>query len=214
MNKNKKIKAVVFDLDGVLVEAKEWHYLALNKALKHFGFKIDRIEHLTTYDGLPTKVKLNKLSKEKGLPKKLQGFISKLKQKYTEEYFFTECKPNFYHQALMTKLKEKNYKIAVASNSIRNTVKTALEFSDLLKYIDFYLSNEDVTKPKPHPEIYKKAVKKLKLNSKNILVVEDNFNGIRAAKSARCNLLEVENVNDVNEINVFNKIYEIEGKKI
>ncbi len=214
MNKYNKIKAVVFDLDGVLVEAKEWHYLALNKALKHFGFKIDRVEHLTTYDGLPTKVKLNKLSKEKGLPKKLQDFISKLKQKYTEEFFFTECKPNFYHQALMTKLKEKKYKIAVASNSIRNTVKTALEFSNLLKYVDFYLSNEDVSKPKPHPEIYKKAAKKFKLNPKNILVVEDNFNGIRAAKSAKCNLLEVENVNDVNEINVFNKIYAIEGNKI
>ena len=75
MIKNKKIKAVIFDLDGVLVEAKEWHYLALNKALKHFGFKIDRIEHLTTYDGLPTKVKLNRLSKEKRLPIKLQSLF-------------------------------------------------------------------------------------------------------------------------------------------
>ena len=214
MIKNKKIKAVIFDLDGVLVEAKEWHYLALNKALKHFGFKIDRVEHLTTYDGLPTKVKLNRLSKEKRLPIKLQSFISELKQKYTEEFFFTECKPNFYHQALMIRLKEENYKIVVASNSIRNTVKSALKLSNLLKYVDFFLSNEDVSKPKPSPEIYKKATKKLKMNSKNILVVEDNFNGIRAAKSARCNLLEVENVNDVNEINVFNKIYAIEENKI
>lgn len=206
----KKIKAVVFDLDGVLVDAKEWHYFALNKALNHFGYTITREEHLTVYDGLPTKVKLNKLNKDKGLPKKLINFISILKQKYTEQYFFTECNPNFYHQSLMKKLKKNKLKIAVASNSIRKTVTNALELSNLSKFVSFYLSNEDVKYSKPNPEIYLKAAKKLKLKPKNILVVEDNENGIRSAKLANCHVLEVQNVNDVNEVNVFKKISQIE----
>ena len=209
--RKKKIKAVVFDLDGVLVDAKEWHYYALNKALKHFGFEITREEHLTSYDGLPTKVKLDKLSKEKKLPLGLIKFISDLKQKYTEQYFFTECNPNFFHQSVILKLKLDGYKIAVASNSIRKTVKNALELSGIIKFVDFYLSNEDVKKPKPHPEIYIKAAKKLNLNPKNILVVEDNENGIKSAKLAKCEVLEVKNVNDVNEINIYNKISKIES---
>ena len=63
-----KIKAVLFDMDGVLIDAKDWHYEALNKALKLFGIEINRYDHLTTFDGLPTKVKLDLLSKRFYLP--------------------------------------------------------------------------------------------------------------------------------------------------
>ena len=53
------IRGVVFDMDGVLIEAKDWHYEALNRALGLFGFGISRYEHLTTYDGLPTRCTLS-----------------------------------------------------------------------------------------------------------------------------------------------------------
>ena len=62
----KKIKAIIFDMDGVLIEAKDWHYEALNQALKLFGFTISRYDHLVTFDGLPTRKKLEMLSMEKG----------------------------------------------------------------------------------------------------------------------------------------------------
>ena len=52
------IKAVLFDMDGVLIDARDWHYEALNKALAIFGMEINRYDHLVTYDGLPTKKKL------------------------------------------------------------------------------------------------------------------------------------------------------------
>ena len=63
-----EIRAVVFDMDGVLIDAREWHYEALNEALELFGFTIDRESHLTRFDGLPTRDKLKALSQEKGLP--------------------------------------------------------------------------------------------------------------------------------------------------
>ena len=62
---NRKIKAVIFDMDGVLIDAKEWHYEALNKALDLFGMEISRYDHLVTYDGLPTLMKLQMLSLER-----------------------------------------------------------------------------------------------------------------------------------------------------
>jgi beta-phosphoglucomutase-like phosphatase (HAD superfamily) len=79
------IKLIVFDLDGVLVDAKEIHYESLNKALEQIDgkFAINREEHLTKYDGLPTKTKLNLLSTDKGLPQSTHNKIWELKQTLT-----------------------------------------------------------------------------------------------------------------------------------
>ena len=73
------IKAVLFDMDGVLVEAKEWHYEALNRALDLFGMAISRVDHETTFDGLPTSRKLEMLSVERGLPRELHSFLNEMK---------------------------------------------------------------------------------------------------------------------------------------
>ena len=100
-----KIKAVIFDMDGVLIEARDWHYESLNKALGLFGSEITRYDHLVTFDGLPTKKKLEMLSLEGGLPVKLHDFINDLKQEYTWEIVYTKCKPIFHHRYALSKLK-------------------------------------------------------------------------------------------------------------
>ncbi len=70
------IKAVLFDMDGVLIDAREWHYLALNRALQLFGKEISREDHLANFDGLPTRKKLERLSVDRGLPTELHEFIN------------------------------------------------------------------------------------------------------------------------------------------
>ena len=102
------IKAVVFDMDGVLIEAKNWHYEALNKSLRLFGHEISKVDHLTTYDGLPTWKKLEMLSIERGLPVELHEFINEMKQLYTMEIVHTQCKPRFVHEYALLKLDDKN----------------------------------------------------------------------------------------------------------
>ena len=57
-----QIKAVIFDMDGVLIDAKEWHYEALNRALGNYGYCVSRSEHISIYDGLPTRSKLQLLT--------------------------------------------------------------------------------------------------------------------------------------------------------
>lgn len=121
------IKAVIFDMDGVLIEAKDWHYEALNKSLRLFGHTISRHDHLTTYDGLPTSRKLDMLSVERDLPLELHNFINEMKQEYTMEIVYAQCKPTFVHQYALSSLKKLGYKLAVASNSIRNTVEVMME---------------------------------------------------------------------------------------
>ena len=191
------IEAVVFDMDGVLIDAKEWHYHALNRALEHFGYAISRAEHLSTFDGLPTTRKLEMLSQEKGLPRGLHRFLSELKQQYTIEQVHVNCKPLFVHEYTLSNLKARGYKLGLASNSIKSTVKLMMEKSNLEPYLDVMLSNEDVDLPKPHPEIYLKAAEMLKVRPADCLVVEDNLNGIKSAEAAGCPLYVVQSVFDV-----------------
>lgn len=208
-----KIKAIIFDMDGVLIEAKDWHYEALNKALNLFGMEINRYDHLVTYDGLPTKKKLEMLTLERGLPAGLHSFINEMKQKFTMEIVYTKCSPRFYHEYALSRLKKEGYRLAVCSNSIRNTIEVMMEKSYLEKYLDFYLSNQDVINAKPNPEIYLKAIDKFGLNSSECLIIEDNENGIKAAIASGAHVMKVSQVEEVNYQNIKNYISYLEEMK-
>lgn len=205
-----QIKAVLFDMDGVLIDAKEWHYEALNRALALFGMPISRFEHLTTFDGLPTRKKLEMLSLERGLPPQLHEFINDMKQRYTMEVVSTRCKPNFIHEYTLSSLKSLGYRLAVCSNSVRASVEAMMRKSDLERYLDTMVSNEDVVKGKPDPEMYLKAINHLDLSPHECLIVEDNENGIKAAQGAGGHLLVVRDVSETNIDNIFKRISEIE----
>lgn len=209
---SQKIKAVIFDMDGVLIDAKDWHYECFNQALALFGMEIERHEHLATFDGLPTSRKLEILSKERHLPRALHEFINELKQQYTFAAISRNCRPNFIHEYALSKLKDQGYHIAVASNSIRKTVGMMMEQANLTKYLDFFLSNEDVDRPKPDPQIYQTAIERLNLSPSECLVVEDNEFGIKAARESGAHVLVVDTVSDVNYANISNRIQEIEAE--
>jgi beta-phosphoglucomutase len=206
VSENKKIRAVLFDMDGVLIDAKEWHYEALNKALSLFGFSISRYDHLVTYDGLPTSRKLEMLSLERGLPRRLHRFLGELKQQYTMQNVYNRCRPIFQQEYALSKLKQKGFRLAVCSNSVRSSVDAMLEKSNLLQYLEFYLSNQDVEKPKPHPDVYLKAIERLGLEPAECLILEDNEHGIQAAKASGAKLMVVGSVSEVNLDNIFSHI--------
>lgn len=206
------IKAVLFDMDGVLIDAKEWHYESLNRALELFGVSISRADHLTTFDGLPTKDKLKILSIEKGLPVELHSFINEMKQAYTMDIIQTQCKPQFEQEYALSKLKSLGFKIAVCSNSIRDSVVAMMEKSGLISYIDVIISNQDVSKGKPDPEMYQKAMSYFGLSPQHCLIVEDNENGIRAARAAGGHLLVVKEVSETNFQNIALRIQEIRNQ--
>ena len=191
------IRAVIFDMDGVLIDAREWHYEALNKALKLLGYEITRYDHLSTYDGLPTRKKLQMLTVERGLPAELHAFINGLKQQYTMEYVATSCRPVFQHEHALARLRASGYQLGLASNSIRRTILEMMDRSELRGYLDVIVSNEDVEKGKPSPEIYIKAMADLGVTPDETLVVEDNENGIQAATAAGAHVMVVRSPEDV-----------------
>lgn len=207
-----KIKAILFDMDGVLIDAKDWHYEALNEALAIFGMEINRYDHLVTYDGLPTKKKLEMLTLERGLPRALHGFINDMKQEFTFQLGYAKCKPTFNHQYALSHLKVQGYRMAACSNSIRKTMEVLFERAALTDYFEFYLSNEDVKESKPNPEMYITAIQTLNLQPNECLILEDNENGIKAAQASGAHLLIIHDVHEVNLTNITKRISEIEGQ--
>src|SRR5262245_50619227 len=130
------IRAVVFDMDGVLVDARGWHYEALNRALRLFGYEIGSHDHETNYDGLPTRVKLDRLVEKHIIPRGLTPFIAEMKQVYTLEIVRERCRPTFSHEYALSRLKADGYRIALASNSIRDSVQTIMAQTCLAGYLE------------------------------------------------------------------------------
>ena len=192
------IKLVVFDLDGVLVDARELHYEALNLALAEVGkeYVINRSEHLSTYDGLSTRKKLGMLTLNKGLPENMHDFVWRAKQKKTVE-IIDDFTPDFRIQNILKKLKSSGYMVACATNSIRDTAKLQLIRKGFFEYIDFLYTNQDVNKPKPSSEIYMRCMLKADVDPNETLVVEDSHHGRKAALNSGAHLCPVKNSSDV-----------------
>jgi HAD superfamily hydrolase (TIGR01509 family) len=194
------IKLIIFDLDGVLVEAKTIHFDALNKALGN-KYTIEWNEHLTTYDGLKTDQKLEMLTERKGLPAELYKEIWDAKQMHTLQEL-RNLKFNSELVLTMNMLVNEGYKLAVCSNSIRKTVLTVLSKLGIIEYFDLILSNEDVKNSKPHPEIYWKAISTVGCLPEEVLIVEDSPYGLLAASRSTSNIMRVGSSKEVTYLNI------------
>ena len=206
---------VIFDLDGVLIDSRDMHYEALNRALLVVGdqYVIDREEHLSTYDGLPTARKLNLLTENKGLPVDKHQSVWEDKQKATLD-IFGELEHDYELMHYFKQLKNKGYQVAVASNSIRNTVKLVLLKLGLLEFIDYYMSNEDVHRNKPFPEMYWKCMTACNALPRDTVILEDSHIGRQGALDSGSHLVAIENRDDLNQ-NKIDKIFKIlNGKKV
>ena len=204
-----KVKAVVFDMDGVLIDAREWHYLALNEALSPFGFTITLEMQKSTFEGLPTKSKLNILSSEFGFPRELHSIVTKLKQDRTLRLASTNCYPNVSHQILLERISHLGLKIGLYTNSIRETTNFMLTYAKINHFLDKVITNEDVLEPKPSPEGYLKICRELEVNPNEVLVIEDGMYGVQAAKSAGCRVLRVSGPEEVSIEKIMSELPEL-----
>ncbi len=202
------IKLIIFDLDGVLVDAKKIHYDTLNQALSEIDNKyiISETEHLSIYDGLKTNQKLELLTKTKNLNKNYHEQIWNSKQKLTIEAI-SKLEKDFNLINLFINLRNRGYKLACCSNSIRRSVLVMLSKIGLIEHMDLILSNEDVKNAKPHPEIYWKAMSIMDVLPEQTLIVEDSPTGLLAANRSRANILRVDNPNDLTEEKINSKLF-------
>jgi HAD superfamily hydrolase (TIGR01509 family) len=208
-------KLVIFDLDGVLIDSRDVHYDALNSALIKINpkFVVTREEHLSKYDGLGTTMKLKMLTELKGLPVEYHDQVWKEKQKQTID-ILQKLPENKTAISIIKQLKKDGWKIAVASNSIRETIITALNAIGVLGYIEYIVSNEDVKHHKPYPEMYWKCMTALNALPQNTIIVEDSHIGRQGAIASGGHLYGIKDADDLDKDKFFGMIdkFQMKGK--
>jgi len=209
-------KLVIFDLDGVLIDSRDVHYDALNSALIKINpkFVVTREEHLSKYDGLGTTMKLKMLTELKGLPVEYHDQVWKEKQRQTID-ILQKLPENKTAISIIKQLKKDGWKIAVASNSIRETIITALNAIGVLGYIEYIVSNEDVKHHKPYPEMYWKCMTALNALPQNTVIVEDSHIGRQGAIASGGHLYGIKDADDLLKDKFFDMIdrFQMKGKK-
>lgn len=191
-------KLIIFDMDGVLVDACEWHKEALNESLMEIrGISISDHDHYTIYNGLPTKIKLKKLYDLGFLLESDIQKIEDLKQKKTIDIINNNADKRQEKIELLQFLKNNNYIIACYTNSIRNTAELMLEKTGILHLFDLLITNQDVKNPKPDPEGYNKIINFFKLTPKDTIIIEDSPKGIEAATKTGSVVIIVKNPDEV-----------------
>lgn len=206
-------RLMIFDLDGVLIDSRDLHFHALNAALKKIaGFEISREEHLSTYDGLSTTRKLNMLTEKKGLAPALYDTIWKEKQEATFDLITKFSQDNNLIR-IFSSLKAQGYKTAVASNSIRKTVELAVNAIGIARYVDCIVSNQDVNRSKPFPEMYWKCMSELDCIPKNTVIFEDSHIGRQGAMDSGAHLVPIKDASDMTDEKIHMAIDILNGVK-
>lgn len=188
------IKGVLFDLDGVLVDAVKLHQKAFIEAVKPYK-EITEEYHMQYLNGIPTKKKLEKLGFYTDLIEK----INSEKQEITFKLIQEMIKPVPEVLEVVDKIKEMQIPFAVCSNSIRKSTELLL-FHGGVNDFEFIISNQEVINPKPDPEMYIKAIERLKLDKSEVLIVEDSPVGLEAANKSGANVCQIKDPYDIKKV--------------
>lgn len=185
------IKAVIFDMDGVIVDSEGLHREADDIILAKYGVKLNDSEW-ASYLGQREQEVWAQIKKKSNLKEDAE-YLRKEKDEYYLQLIDKKLRlfPGF--RTFLGLVKEKNLKIALVSSSPRNQVNKILEKFSLTNSFTLNLSGNDVAHPKPHPEPYQKTIDKLQVKPEECIVIEDTITGIKSAKAAGCNIVAVTN---------------------
>lgn len=205
------IKAIFFDLDGVLFDGKIFHRDLFLMTVRQFGIRgIDETFHDKYLEGLSTKQKIDILIK-KGLltPQSKMDFFD-IKQNLTEIALCGKQKPNEYLISILQILKEKGYKLVCVSNSITCTVERSLYLTGILELFHSVYGNESSANPKPSPEPYLNAFQKEGVDPSEVLILEDSVCGRTSAYASGAHVLPIVDPMDVTLDKILKSINQFE----
>lgn len=191
-------KLVIFDLDGVLVDACEWHRVALNSALIIANYEISLSDHLSKFNGLTTRTKLEMLAEEGHVKRSDFELIFSRKQEATLELIQKQCLYDYVKTDALRYLGSRNISRACVTNSIRQTAQKMLVKTGLMHELDFLVTNEDVPKKKPFIDGLEITRIHFDLYRKDCLVLDDLDICLDTAKRAGYTTHKINAPADVN----------------
>lgn len=186
------MEAVIFDMDGVLVDS-EYTFLESKTALlKDAGFEKD-ISYQYQFMGTTFEFMWTKMKEELGLPLSVAAYIREMNERREAMIERDGIKEIPHVKEVVRQLSEADFKLAVASSSPKVEIERAMDALGLTKFFDFLVSGEEVAHSKPAPDVFLKAAELLNVSPKDCLVFEDTKNGSRAAKAAAMYCIGFEN---------------------
>jgi beta-phosphoglucomutase-like phosphatase (HAD superfamily) len=194
-----KIRAVLVDLDGVLVTTPGLHEDALNYALKEVcGFKIDHAEHMRDLNGLPTKTKLSMLAKQGRINSKDFEIIFAIKQSKTFDLIIETIHQDHAIISMGAYWAQNGFRRVCVTNAIYPTALLMLDQVGVLPYIQKIITPEQMQAPKPHPDGYLQAMEYAQVSPEECIIIEDAPSGLEAARRSGCpNIWRVNSPADV-----------------
>lgn len=181
------IKAVIFDMDGVVAETERIHIEAEMQTMSKYGIRISEDE-LHEYTGTTAKVMFTELIKKYGLNTTFDKMFDE-KEKVLFKLLEEGVQPTKGVVDLLFKLKKMKKKLAIASSSHRRMIEYVLKKLEIADFFDSVVGAEDVTRSKPDPEIFLITARRLKVKPEECLVIEDSELGVKAAKKANMKCL-------------------------
>lgn len=203
-----KYKALLFDLDGTLVDSEPFHFGTWNALLAESNVQLEYTDFLKNYAGIPIPGNAARLKELYGIETPIEVLISR-KEEMTVAGLQTSVIGLMPHvQETLDFFRSRNIKMALVTASTRNDVNGMFRNNRLDKYFDLMITRTDVTKSKPDPECYNMAVEKLGLEKSECLVFEDTLNGLRAAKAAELTCFAIQhNTDDHEKLSAADKIF-------
>jgi len=196
------IKAILYDLDGVLVRAVQIHFDALNMALQEISNTKITKEEEDSFNGLPTKRKLARLSAMGRIQPEDENLIWERKQHFTTDAIKKNLTSDLIKKELHTWTRSLGIRSVCVTNSITETAKLMLECSGQWKYMDFLISNQMVNHCKPNSEPYVKAMVMLQALPEECIIVEDSDVGFTSGTNTGANVFRVKDDSYVTKENI------------
>ena len=179
MSKN-KVKAVLFDLDGVLVDSANAWFLVINDALRHFGFRKISLAIFKKRFGAPIEEDVKILFRGKTIKEVEAIYNKRFKKRSKNVKLFPQTR------MVLENLSKLDIRLGLISNSTKLIVLAILNRYKLRKYFHVIVTMDDVKRRKPSPDMALKACRILKVKPKNTILVGDTKNDMIASKRAGC----------------------------
>lgn len=192
------MKAVIFDMDGVIIDSEPIHFEVDMQTMREFGVNISKDE-LNKYVGTTNEYMLNDLINKYKIQKSIKEILEYKMELTIRRIKETKINAISGIPELLISLKHNNIKTAIGSSSPKELIITVIEKFQLGKYFDCIVSDDEVKEGKPKPDIYLEVSKRIGVNPEECIVIEDSRNGVLAAKNAGMKCFGFRNVNSGNQ---------------
>jgi beta-phosphoglucomutase family hydrolase len=198
MNSNSTLKAIIFDMDGVLIDSEPLHFEVDLMLLKELKINQNK-DYLERFVGFTNPAMWQVIKSEYYIEKSIEELISlqnRLKLEYLEESNYNAISGI---EKLLSDIKNSNISIGIASSSPRIFIEAVIKKIGISNYFDTWASGEDVENSKPEPDVFLKCAELLEVNPMECIAIEDSKSGTIAAKKAGMKCIGFRNLNSGNQ---------------